>query len=111
MAGSLVLITLIAQAFSDKDAAQLRIIANHLTQHPGVAVLLGVGGDKSYLLFSRAADVPGNMNTLLQEALLLLGGRGGGTAVTAQGGGPAATISQIQSILDQIQSSFKKQLP
>ncbi len=102
--------TLITQVFTEKDAGQLRILANHLTQHAGVVALLGLAGDKSFLLFSRHADAPGNMNGLLQEALQQLGGRGGGTAVTAQGGGPAATLSQVQTILAQTSEAYLAQV-
>lgn len=102
--------TLIAQAFAEKDAGQLRLLANHLTQNSGVVALLGVAGEKSFLLFSRSADAPGDMRHLLQEALQKLGGRGGGTAVTAQGGGAEVLHKQLQTILNQAKEAYLSQI-
>ncbi len=103
--------TLVTQVFITKDAGQLRSLANHLTQHPGVVAFLGLAGEKSFLLFSRAADAPGDMNALLQEALQQVGGRGGGTAVTAQGGGSSISETTLQAILGQTKNTYLALLP
>lgn len=95
--------TLITHASTHRDAAQLRLLANQLTKRAGVVALLGQAGEKSFLLFSRAADAPGSMHELLQTALQQLGGKGGGTAVTAQGGGPPVDLPRLKAILDHAQ--------
>ncbi len=102
--------TLVTHIFPDKDAAQLRQLANHLTRRSGTVALLGLAGEKSFLIFSRAANAPGQMNELLQMALTQLGGKGGGTAVTAQGGGAPAELTQLQTLLDQVKAAFARQL-
>lgn len=102
--------TLIIKSYADKEAAQLRILANQLTQQPGTTAFLGLAGERSFFLFSRAADAPGHMNDLLQKALQELGGRGGGTAVTAQGGGPPANEAQIRAALEQAKDAYCAQL-
>ncbi len=93
--------TLVTHTFTGKEAAQLRQLANHLTRHSGAIALLALAGEKPFLLFSRAADAPGQMNELLQMALAQIGGKGGGTAVTAQGGGAPADLAQLQTLLNQ----------
>lgn len=93
--------TLIVHVFNEENPGYLRGLSAHLTQQPGVVALLGLAGAKSHLLFSRAQDAPGEMNQLLQTALQALGGRGGGTAVTAQGGGAAADDVQVTQAVEQ----------
>lgn len=92
---------IVTATFSGRDMEQLRILANQLAAEPGVVALLALSGEKSRLLFARAGDAPGNMNQLLQQALILLGdGGGGGNEIFAQGGGPAATEAQVERALN-----------
>ena len=97
-------VTIINQVFLDEDidAKELRTMANLLTQdNEKVVVLLGLTGNKTNLLFSRSEDAPGEMNTLLKTALQILeSASGGGTAVTAQGGGPAADKERIEQAIE-----------
>lgn len=102
--------TLVTHIFPDKNAAQLRQLANHLTRRGSATALLAAAGEKSFLLFSRAADAPGQMNELLQMALAQVGGKGGGTAVTAQGGGTPADLNQLQILLNQVKAAYIKHL-
>lgn len=102
--------TLVTHTFTGKDAAQLRQLANHLTRRSGAIALLALAGEKSFLLFSRAADAPGQMNELLQMALAQIGGKGGGTAVTAQGGGAPADPVQLQTLLNQAKTAWLEQI-
>lgn len=53
-----------------------------------MVALLGVAGERTHLVFGRSAGAPGDMGALLRPALAALGGRGGGNALLAQGGGP-----------------------
>ena len=100
----------ITQTYTDRDAQHLRGLNSHLMEHGNVVALLGLAGEKSYLLFSRSADAPGEMNRLLQTALQQLGGRGGGTAVTAQGGGPAAATTQVEQAIAHARQMLQTQL-
>ena len=93
----------VTKVFSSEESspAQLRILANHLTQNGQVVALLGLAGDKSQLLFCRSQHAPGEMNQLIKPALQILGSAaGGGTAVLAQGGGPGTDPQRVQQAVD-----------
>jgi len=82
---------LVSRVLEDRDADTLKQLALALITHPTVVALLGSRGtddSTARLVFARAADAPGDMNALLREACLTLGGRGGGRPDLAQGGGP-----------------------
>ena len=85
----------------ESNPAQLRILANHLTQNGQVVALLGLAGEKSQLLFCRSQDAPGEMNQLIKPALQILGAAGGGgSALIAQGGGPGTDRDRVQQAVD-----------
>ena len=73
------------------DAKVLRDIADQLRDklRSGVVVLAGVEGDKIALVAMVTADLVGRFNAgkLLGEVAKELGGKGGGRADMAQGGG------------------------
>lgn len=93
---------IITRAYPDSeyDVAQLKSLATQLLKEENVIALLGVAGEKSHLIFCRSEDAPGEMNTLIKQALQSLGkASGGGTAVMAQGGGPAADLERLEQAL------------
>lgn len=93
-------LSLIIQTFADDDDTDLRTLAALLSSRPQVVALLGRGGAQTQLVFSRAADAPGDMHQCLQAALAHLGaGRGGGSAKFAQGGGSAHTEAQVDAAM------------
>ncbi len=92
---------LITASFEGRDAGELRLLASRLTESSGVAVLLGTAGEKAQFIFARSADLAFDMGALLKEALGKLGGRGGGQAAFAQGGGVAATLDQVKSVIEE----------
>jgi alanyl-tRNA synthetase len=88
---------IVAVAFEDRTVEDLRILASHLAEQPGMVALLGLSGEKVRLIFARHERAPGAMDELLKSALQTLGsGAGGGTKVYAQGGGPPATHERVQ---------------
>ena len=104
-------VIIVTRVFTDKDPAQLRLLANHLVQEQETIALLGLAGSKTHLLFSRSAGAPGNVNQLLKTALEMLGsGSGGGSASLAQGGGPAVTLEKLQHVLIQIEKGLVEQI-
>ena len=83
---------LVVRAWTERPAEELRRLAQHVVQRPGLVALLGAtAGDKANLIFARSADQTADMNALLKAVSPLIGGRGGGTPALAQGGGPLVT--------------------
>ena len=75
------------------DAAPyLRAVAQALVAKGRLALLGGRGGGRAYLCFARpkgAAPGAPDLGKLLQEAVAVVGGKGGGAPDLAQGGGSA----------------------
>jgi alanyl-tRNA synthetase len=80
--------TVIAQVIPDRDLVFVKLLAQKLTQTPGVVALLGAGSGQAALVFAQSPGLPNDMGTLLKEAMAKLGGRGGGNKDLAQGGVP-----------------------
>jgi alanyl-tRNA synthetase len=90
------------------DAA--RTIASHLRERPQTLILLAVTdcADKSYpteakglrVVCARSDDLTElNAAAILRDAIGKLGGRGGGSATMAQGGGPSAPPEAVVAAL------------
>ena len=91
---------LVIQSFAARPVSELRSLAEHLKGLPGMAaVLAGVDGQKLSLVAACAPDSGLDARTLLQALLAEIGGRGGGDAQLAQGGG-AASSEQLQALLE-----------
>lgn len=80
-------VPVVVQAFADRSVDNVRLLARHIADNGGVA-LLGVRADKAQLIFTRAAHLPHDMRTALTAATAIVSGRGGGKPEAAQGGGP-----------------------
>src|SRR4051812_8277402 len=84
-------VRVIKKVFDDRNGDSLRLLAQALSAKPRALVLLGATSDNvARLVFARSDDTPGDMNVLMKEACKVIGGRGGGNASMAQGGGPEA---------------------
>jgi len=100
-------IKLIVQAYADasRDMNQLRALAKKLTATENVVALLGSAGAKSALCFARSANLKAvDVAVLLKAALAQLtpgGAKGGGSPDFAQGGGPEASLDQLNEVLAQ----------
>jgi alanyl-tRNA synthetase len=94
-------VRLVSKVFKDREPGEVRALANKLTKEQSFVVLFGLAGDKSQFIFAASPDIQIEMNTLLNSVLPLFGNAsGGGSSKFAQGGGPAASPSQIKEILD-----------
>jgi alanyl-tRNA synthetase len=79
---------IILHIFDDRDFDDVKLLAHRLVTYDGVLVLLATRTRAmARLVFARSADLPVEVHTLLHAACERLGGRGGGTADFAQGGG------------------------
>ena len=79
---------IIAKVFDDRDAVSLKHLALALIAHSNTVALLGSrDGATARLVFARSSDADGDMNSLMRGACSIIGGRGGGKADMAQGGG------------------------
>jgi alanyl-tRNA synthetase len=92
---------IIAKIFDDRDADSLKYLALALIAHANTVALLGSrDGDTARLVFARSSDADGDMNSLMREACSIIGGRGGGKADMAQGGG-----KNVARLVDAIESA------
>ena len=107
-------VTLVNHVFRDDelDLGQLRALSSQITrQNSQTIALLGIAGKKSFLMFNRSSDAPGEMNQLLKVAMQALGSdAGGGSAVTAQGGGPAASVEKVQQAINRAEKLLRGSL-
>jgi len=83
-------IRLVTASFRERAPQELRALAVLLQNEPGVvAVLASYDGAKLSLVVACARDTGVSANQLIRKQLAEIGGRGGGDAQLAQGGGTA----------------------
>jgi len=90
----------------DRDANELRLLAQGIVEGGGVALLGGVVAGKAQLVFACAKTAPHDLNQLLKQSLVLLGGKGGGQRFLAQGAGPE--VLHIDAALEMASQSLHK---
>lgn len=100
MLASLGDVTVVRRYFADRDLAFIKLLAQRLTRQGRVVALLGCGGAQPAVVFAQSTGLPDDMGALMKEALLELGGRGGGNRDMAQGG--AAYASKIEAVLEAV---------
>jgi alanyl-tRNA synthetase len=84
-------IRLVTALFHDRPAQQLRALSIHLQHEPGVVALLASYADgRVTMAVTCAGDTGVRANELIRQQLAEMGGRGGGDAGLAQGGGMAS---------------------
>ncbi len=86
--------------YADRDLAFIKLLAQRLTRQGKVVALLGCGGEQPAVVFAQSAGLSHDMGALMKEALLELGGRGGGNKDMAQGG--AQDASKIEAVLEKV---------
>jgi alanyl-tRNA synthetase len=88
-------LTLVVEALQDWDAAGLKSIAAAVAERPRhVAVLFGAGPPVA-IVAARASDVALDCGAVLREITKRFGGKGGGRAELAQGGGLEAQVAEV----------------
>jgi alanyl-tRNA synthetase len=78
-----------AAALAGLSAERLRAVAQQIAARPGGVAVIGAAGERAQLCVACAPDSGRDARAILQAGLAVLGGRGGGSAALAQGGGPA----------------------
>jgi alanyl-tRNA synthetase len=95
-------IRLVRAGFANRSVTELRLLGDELKQIVGVvAYLSSFDGQKLSLIVSCGEGTNKDARGLLSAQLALIGGRGGGDARLAQGGG-MATVEQYQAFLRDI---------
>jgi alanyl-tRNA synthetase len=69
---------------------RLRVVAQLIAAQPGGVAILGSGGARASLVAACGRATGRDAQALLRVGLVAVGGRGGGNAQLAQGGGPEA---------------------
>lgn len=84
----------ITQFFPGRDAVFIKLLAQKLTAGKiSLVALLAANAGQPTLVFAQTSGQKSNMGQLMKEAMVQLGGRGGGSADMAQGGLPEAVDS------------------
>jgi alanyl-tRNA synthetase len=105
---------IITQFFSERDALFIKLLAQKLTAGKADAVaLLASGGGQPTLVFAQSPGQKFNMGQLMKDAMVRLGGRGGGAVDMAQGGLPsgAADLGEIEKALLQTEATLRARQP
>ncbi|MBA3943157.1 MAG: alanyl-tRNA editing protein [Herpetosiphonaceae bacterium] len=84
----------VAQVLHDRPLDEVRLLARAIADGGGIA-LLALAGDKAQFVFSRATTLHPDMGALLRTAAAIVGGKGGGKADAAQGGGPNVALIDV----------------
>jgi alanyl-tRNA synthetase len=77
----------VVRSFDGWPAQDLRTLASKLTQLQPCVALLGSRAEKAHVVFAQSEGLPHDVGALLKDALVLLGGKGGGRGNLVQGGG------------------------
>jgi alanyl-tRNA synthetase len=87
--------------FENLPFSDLKTLANALRDYPSTLILLGTSiRDKVNLICTRSQDLDHiNANLVLKDAIIQLGGKGGGTLEMAHGGAPKVDSKQVSKVL------------
>lgn len=100
-------IRVVARVFPDRDLAFVKLLAQKLTQKPGIAAILGAGVGQAVLILAQSPGMKFDMGSLMKETMAGLGSRGGGSRDLAQGGIPEGRKLEdiIEGIADTLRTS------
>ncbi|SCX95686.1 alanyl-tRNA synthetase [Alkaliphilus peptidifermentans DSM 18978] len=90
--------SLVVKVFDNVDMKYLQQVASLLNQYPKTIALLAARNDKAQVVFTRSKELKIDINQLFKEVISLIDGKGGGSEVTAQGGG--SNISNLEGLMD-----------
>lgn len=98
---------LVIASFENRPIPEVRALANHIRQSPGIiALLVNYDGQKISAVVACAQDAGISAQETLKHQLARIGGRGGGDQFIAQGGG-VASPPQFQAFLADSQALIR----
>jgi alanyl-tRNA synthetase len=98
-----------ARVWEQRETEELRGLARKLAERTGVvALLIGVGEQRTDLCFARAEELDLDVAALLREACAALGGRGGGRPQAAQGSAPTTDPGRVEAVMSDLLSSLTR---
>jgi len=86
---------IVAQALEGWDAAGLKAIAAAVAATPGGSAAVFSTTQPALVVIARAADVPVDASAVLKDLVARFGGKGGGKADLAQGGGLTGDLHEM----------------
>ena len=96
-------VKLVAGSFDGWDAAGLKALATAVASHPGAVAVCLSAAPPLLAAVARSADTTIDAASLLKDLIARFGGKGGGKAELAQGGGlaaePAAVLAAVRERL------------
>jgi alanyl-tRNA synthetase len=92
----------VGRVWQGRTPDELRILARKLVERSDVVALLFSVVERTHFCFARAENLELDVNELLQEACTRLDGKGGGRPQVAQGSAPAADVSEVKRVLDDL---------
>ena len=96
----------VVRVLADRDLTFIKLLAQRLTRQPGnVVALLAATSGQPAIVFAASPGQPFDMGALMREALVKLGGRGGGSKDIAQGG--PQQVEAIPQVLADLQSKIQ----
>lgn len=98
----------VQQRFAARPPADLRVLAEQITQHADAVALLAVADSKAQLVVARGSALGVDAGAVLRAALPYVGGRGGGQQHLAQGGGP--DVGGLNAALEAAADAVAQQL-
>jgi alanyl-tRNA synthetase len=96
---------LITRVFDDREINFIKLLAQKITAAGQAVVLFGATSGQPGILFAQTSGLPNDMGALMKEALVALGGRGGGNRDLAQGG--AAEPEKIGGVIEAIAARMR----
>ena len=98
-------VAVVVAAYDGWPPEDLRTLASRLIALSPCVALLGSRAEKAHLVFARSEGLSHDMPALLRSAVETLGGRGGGRASMAQGGGER--VERLDEVLARAAAAVK----
>lgn len=98
---------IVSKIFLKEDIKELQTMASILNQMPRAVILLATVNERAQIIFTRSKELKLDMNQLFKEVIPLIDGKGGGNAITAQGGGNL--ISNLEGLMEAAVFKLKKE--